>query len=100
MKPSSDPARTRQLLSTFASALRDGRPVPPAFVAAAAAAGYDEKEAEAHLAARSSEGYPTVALILKGLVSDETVAIIRNGEKQADVIGHLELAASSAEYDS
>lgn len=100
MTPSTDPARTRQLLNTFASELRDGLPVSPSFIAAAVAAGYDQKDAEGHLAARSSEGYPTVALILEGLVSDETIAIIRSGEKQADVIGHLDLAAANVRHDN
>lgn len=100
MTPPTDPALICQLLSTFASALRDGLPVPPAFATAAAAAGFGRVEVDEYLSFRSLEGRPTVSLLLRGLVGDGLLDIIRSGERQADVIGHLDIAAASVELES
>lgn len=100
MTPLTDPARTRQFLSTFATALRDGLPVPPAFTAAATSAGYSTEEAAAYLSLRSLEGRLTASLLLTGLVTEQVLNIIRSGEKEADVIGHLDIAAASIELSS
>lgn len=100
MTPLTDPVHTRQFLSTFATALREGIRVQPAFTAAATSAGYSTEEAAAYLSLRSLQGRLTASLLLTGLVDEEVVDIIRSGEKQADVIGHLEIAAASIDVEN
>jgi len=96
MTPLENPVGVSQFLDSFAAALEDGLGVPAAFANAASANGFDHTTIEAHLTLRSLDGKLTCSSLLDGLVSDEILTVIRTGEKQADVIGHLRLAAVNA----
>jgi hypothetical protein len=94
MTPLENPAIVSQFLDGLAAALEDGLGVPAAFAKAASASDFDPATIEAHLTLRSLDGKLTCSSLLDGLVSDETLTVIRAGEKSADVIGHLRQAAT------
>jgi hypothetical protein len=95
MTPFANPHLAGQFLESFAVALEDGLGVPAAFRSAATATACEVAVVEAQLSLRALDGKLTCSALLDGLVAAETLAIVRAGEMQADVIGHLRLAADA-----
>ena len=91
-----DRNKASDLLDQFAEFLEQGLPYGAAFLAAAWRSGIDPGATLAFMAEKFAAELVPCSALLEPLIDADLVDTVRRGEKEADIIGNMRIAAGLA----